>query len=151
MVDRPARNRLAEGIRHLAAGAITNVEFEDRLVLSSPDPAVRAVFFGGPWFLYHDVMRYKLRGAHRLDPAVRRHAARWVLFLKSDLPYEWPLKRRGILRSVAWFALNLFTLGCLARLEHRSFTRHGAIQVWPFIRHEDYEAALLTPPYLSRP
>src|SRR6266516_3898150 len=60
MIDRNARNRLAEGIRHLAAGTITNDGFEERALSSSTDPAVHAVFFGGPWFLYHDLMRYRL-------------------------------------------------------------------------------------------
>jgi hypothetical protein len=151
MIDRPARNRLAQGIRHLAAGVVTNIEFEDRALSPSADPAVQAVFLGGPWFLYHDVARYKLRGAHRLSPAVRREAARWVLFLKSDLPYEWPIERRGILGSLAWIGLNLVTVGFFARHAQRRFAQHGDIAVWPFIRHSDYEAALAKPPYLGKP
>ncbi len=151
MIDRDARNRLAEGIRHLAAGIVTNVEFEQRALSSSPDPAVHAVFVGGPWFLYHDLMRYRLTGTHRLSPAVRREAARWVLFLKADLPYQWPGERRGIVGSLLWVILNLFTAGSFARGARRRFTQSGDIAVWPFVRRSDYELALTRPPYLAKP
>lgn len=150
MIDRSARNRLAEGIRHLAAGAISNVEFE-RSLSSSNDPAVHAVFIGGPWFLYHDLVRYRLRGAHRLMPAVRREAARWILFLKSDLPYEWPVEQRGVVGSLVWVVLNLLTLGFFARRAQQRFAHSGEIAVWPFVRRSDYEAALTEPPYLAKP
>ena len=151
MIDRDARNRLAEGIRHLVAGVITNVEFEDRALSRSSDPAIAAVFLGGPWFLYHDIVRYKLRGADRLSPAVRREAARWIIFLKSDLPYEWPVQRRGILGAVAWVALCIFTLGYSARVAQRRFAQHGDISVWPFIRRSDFDAAVSKPTYLAKP
>jgi hypothetical protein len=151
MIDRDARNRLAEGIRHLAAGVVTNDEFENRVLSRSSDPAIEAVFLGGPWFLYHDLMRYRLRGAYRLSPAVRREAARWIIFLKSDLPYEWPIQRRNILQSLAWIALCLLPLGYCARVAERQFARHGDISVWPFIRHSDFEASLGMPTYLAKP
>ncbi len=151
MVDRDGRNRLAECIRHLAAGVTTNWEFEDEAEFDSPDPAIQAVFWGGPWLLYDDFSNYRLRGRYRLDPAVRREAARWVLFLKTDLPYEWPVVRRNLLVKVAWVLANLVTVGHVARTAQRSFEKHGDISVWPFIRRSDYEAALGNPPYLTGP
>ena len=151
VVDREARNRLAEGIRHLAAGVITNWEFEDRSISYSTDPAIRAVYSSGAWFLYHDIMRYRLRGRYRLSPAVRREAARWVLFLKTDLPYEWPLVRPNLLAMVAWLVGNLLTLGLIARVAQRRFEQQGEFRVWPFIRRSDYEAAVAAPPFLKGP
>lgn len=151
MIDRIARDRLAEAVRHLAAGTMTNVEFEERALSASADPAVHAVFLGGPWFLYHDLMSYRLKGAYRLSPAVRREAARWVLFLKSDLAYEWPVSRRGLVCSLAWVVLNLLTAGFLARSAQRRFAQSGDVAVWPFVRRSDYEAALTGPPYLAKP
>jgi hypothetical protein len=151
MIDRDARNRLAEGIRHLAAGTITNVEFEARALSSSADPAVHAVFLSGPWFLYHDIMRYRLRGRNRLSPAVRRGAARWILFLKTDLPYEWPIEPRGLVGSLVWIVVNLFTVGLFARRAQRRFAQSGDITVWPFVRRSDYELSLTRPPYLALP
>ena len=57
MIDRDRRNRLAECIRHLAAGVLTNLEFEDRAESHSADSAIQAVFWGGPWLLYDDYRR----------------------------------------------------------------------------------------------
>lgn len=151
MIDRDARNRLAEGIRHLAAGIITNVEFEERALSFSVDPAVHAIFLGGPWFLYHDLMRYRLKGKDRLSPAVRREAARWILFLKTDLPYEWPVERRGLVGSLVWIVVNLLTVGLFARRAQRRFADSGDITVWPFVRRSDYELSLTRPPYLAKP
>jgi hypothetical protein len=151
VIDRQARNRLAEGIRHLSAGLITNADFEDRVLSRSSDAAVQAVFLGGPWFLYHDIASYRLRGPHRLSPAVRREAARWILFLKSDLPYEWPVESRDIAGVTLRLVLNLLTFGALARHVQRRFAKHGEVEVWPFIRRSDYEAALKNPPYLGKP
>jgi hypothetical protein len=151
VIDRQARSQLAEGIRHLSAGLITNAEFEDRALSRSSDAAVQAVFLGGPWFLYHDIASYRLRGPHRLSPAVRREAACWILFLKSDLPYEWPVESRGIAAAILSVLLNLLTFGALARNKQRRFAKHGDIEVWPFIRRSDYETALRNPPYLGKP
>jgi hypothetical protein len=150
MIDRDARNRLAEGIRHLVSGTLTNVEFERRAVSSSADPAVHAVFLGGPWFLYHDLMSYRLKGKDSLSPAIRREAARWVLFLKTDLPYEWPVERRSLAGSLAWMVGNLFSAGFFARRAQRRFAQRGDTTVWPFIRRADYESSLTRPPYLAK-
>ena len=54
MIDREARTKLAELIRHLVAGIITNDEFDDRRP-NSTDLAIRDVFYWGAWHLYSDV------------------------------------------------------------------------------------------------
>lgn len=151
MIDRAGRDRLAECIHQLAAGVVTNHEFENKGEFKSADEAIRAVFWGGPWLLYDDFPNYRLRGNRRLNPAVRKEAARWVLFLKSDLPYEWPVNRRGVLSAVLHAVANLVTLGLVARRAQRNFERGGDITIWPFLRRTDYEAALRRPPYLNGP
>jgi len=145
MIDRAGRDRLAECIHQLDAGVLTNREFEDKGEFESADHAIRAVFWGGPWLLYDDFRNYRLRGKYRLDPRVRKEAARWVLFLKADLPYEWPVAHVGVLGALA----NLMTLGLAARRARRRFERCGDITVWPFLRRADHEAALRRPPYLN--
>jgi len=147
MIDRNARDQLAESIRHLGAGRITNVEFEERVLVTSPDPAIQAVFLGGPWLLYSDLWPYYLRGRDKVARIVRREAARWVLFRKTDLIYEWPVDHK--FSVVLWLPLNIITFGMAARLRQRSFERKGDFSVWPFIRHADYDLALKMPPYLS--
>ena len=150
-IDRAGRDRLAECIHQLAAGMVSNREFERKAEFASADDAIRGVFFGGPWVLYDDLRIYRLRGRDRLDPRVRRDAARWVLFLKTDLPYEWPATPFGLLGGIVYVLANVLTLGRVGRRARRQFARHGDIAVWPFVRRADYEAALSRPPYLNGP
>ena len=143
MIDRSARDRLSELIRHLAAGLITNDEFEDALPIRSHDPAVEELI-DESWYLSSDLSEYRFIGRYRLSRETKRHLARWILFLKTDLEYEWP----------TWYPLlvlaaNLFTLGLAGRLIRARWQRHGDLSVWPFIRSVDLEAALQRAPYLA--
>lgn len=88
-VDRTARDKLAEQLRHYATGSISNYTLDDK-VPESPDPAVDEIFAQGVWPLYDDLHEYKRVGPDRLNPEQRKHLAQVILFLKSDLPYRWP-------------------------------------------------------------
>ncbi|HEX3837719.1 MAG TPA: hypothetical protein VHW25_12210 [Steroidobacteraceae bacterium] len=146
MIDRVARRRLAQGIRHLANGRITNDEFEDQYghaAATSTDPGVRGVFWQGAWLLYSDFTTTRYAGAHRLPRDTRRHIARWIVFLRSPLPYEWPLQSWW--RNLLWLPAHLLTLGFSARLRARKWRRSGEYSVWPFRRWHDYRAALRLP------
>ena len=146
MIDRRARDRLAEAMRALAAGLISNDAFEnDRLPSSSDDAAIREIYSNGAWGLYSDHHEYRLRGRYKLNDKAKEDVARWVLFLKTDLPYEWPVTTRRLLPLLA----NVFTLGLANKYYFwPRFRAHGEIEVWPFVRRADYEAALNHPPYL---
>ncbi len=149
MIDRAARDRFAEALRHLVSGQITNDEFEDRLLLRSNDPAVKAVFWNAAWLLYDDLKEYRLVGRYRLPRETRRATARWILFLKSDLPYEWT---RGLwLFRFPGYVVNLVTLGIAGAIAARRVKRSGDFEVWPFKRRADYEAALRLPTCLAGP
>lgn len=90
MVDRASRDHLATSLRHLAAGVITNDQFEDRTIdvcTSADDPALWELW-NFAWLHYHDFKRYRLRGRHALSRAERRSVARVILFLKSDQAFE---------------------------------------------------------------
>lgn len=94
MIDRPARNKLAELVRHLIAGTITTDKFSDTaidIMCSSKDQGVKAVFTAADG-LYGDlnILPYRLRGADKVEPKTRRQMAIAALFLYSDLEYEWP-------------------------------------------------------------
>lgn len=148
MVDREARNKLAEAMRALANGLITNDEFEDnRLPRCKEDLAISEVFSKGAWLLYSDLEEYRLSGIHRLDDKTKSVVARWVLFLKTDLPYEWPTSniQQGLLR----FFTKLLTLGVANKGYERKFKSCGDIEVWPFLRRADFEFALQNPVYLN--
>ena len=92
MIDREARNTLAELIRSLSSGLITNDEFENAIP-NSMDDAIMEVFSNGAWCLYSDMKEYKLKGKDALTEDDRSMVARWVLFLKTDFEYfEEPVK-----------------------------------------------------------
>jgi hypothetical protein len=147
MVDRNARNQLAEAIRALASGCISNDEFEDkRLPRSMEDAAISEIYSNGAWFLYSDLEEHRLVGKYRLSKATKTHIARWVLFLKTDLPYEWPIPT--LWQKLGLFTANLLTLGIAGRIFARRFRAEGDSDVWPFLRRYDYEVALQNPVYL---
>ncbi len=96
MIDRNARNKLAEAICALANDLITNNEFEDyRLPYSNEDFAIFEAFSEGTWCLYSDFKEYRLAGIHRLEKETKHVVARWIPFLKADYPYEWPAPPLG--------------------------------------------------------
>jgi len=147
VIDRDSRNALAEAIRALASGAISNFEFETRIPTRSLDPAIDAVFSGGAWFLYSDLSEYRLIGRHRLPRTAKSEIARWVLFLKTDLPYEWPT-----LTGLSRLLMTIFafvTLGLSSHVYRRTFRRYGDFEVWPFARRSDFDGALAQPAYLK--
>ena len=144
MADIEARIKLSELIRQLVAGLITNDQFEDRIPRSS-DPAVHEVYFSGIWDLYTDLYEYRLVGGDRVPRETRRVLARYILFLKSGLEYEWP--RQSWWQFLLSFGAALLTLGLSNRWYRRSFAKAGDVDVWPFIREQDFEVALRRRPY----
>ena len=147
MLDRHDRDRMVLLLRQLATGRITNDEFEDRQPLGSPDPAVAEVFYRGASGFYSDLDEYRLAGRHRLSRSERREMARFILFLKSDLEYEWPCLK--LWRELLWVAAGLLTLGLAGRFYWRWMGAHGELGVWPFLRQEDFERAVRNPCYLA--
>jgi hypothetical protein len=91
MIDRPARNRLAEIGRQLMSGRLKTQEYE----LCRPDSDDRAVyeiekFF---WSQYDDISppySHRLVGKRRPSDELRKIAARAALFLYSNMEYGWP-------------------------------------------------------------
>lgn len=90
MIDREGRDRLALALRRLAAGRITNDEFDDeafaRYSHDTDDPALAELATFG-WLHYSDLRPYRLRGRHALSPEARKGVARAVLFLKTGQEY----------------------------------------------------------------
>ncbi|HEV7507825.1 MAG TPA: hypothetical protein VGS07_23275 [Thermoanaerobaculia bacterium] len=147
MVDRDARDKMVLLIRRLVAGRITNDEFEAGLPFGSSDPAVMEVYHRGLWSFYSDLSEHRLVGSHRLSRTARREVARFILFLKSDLNYEWPC--RQLWKELLWMLAGLLTLGVAGRLYWPWIGTHGEVRVWPFLRKEDFEQAVRHPCYLA--
>jgi hypothetical protein len=138
MIDRRARNKLAERLRHLAVGQMTNFAFE-RAAVRTKDMAVREIEWRLPWPRYDDLHEHRLTGEYTLTDGVRRDFARAILFLKTDLEYEWKpwSGLRGFLNSA-------FRLRSLRRTPP-SRTEGGDLRYWPFYRRSDYTTARKTP------
>jgi len=156
--DRQRRDRMAEELRHFAGGRTTNDEFEDRLHailkertvgLKEDDAALWAIT-SRSWFLYDDTRVHRLDGKRKLNREARKEIARWIVFLHSDLPYEWPMRNFISINSCL---LNLLTLGLaqivLAPLYRKRYGSMGEWSVWPFIRKNDLEQEKKRPRLLT--
>ncbi len=148
MTDRDARDRMASLMRQLGSGLITNFEFETSLP-PMKDPAITEIFYYGVRQLYKPSVEERLRGELALTKEGRRNYARAILFLKSELPYEWPSWTgfRATLISLA----SLFTFGYVGAAAHVLWKRSGDYSVWPFRRIEDFEKANKTPIFFNKP
>jgi hypothetical protein len=146
MVDRASRDELGRAIRRLVAGLITNDQFTDGQsagLCRSRDLGVQSVR-DAAWLLYDDLHEHRLEGRYAIGTAGRRRIAHWILFLKSDLEYEWP--NLAGWRSLVLGLPNLLTLGIFARLVRWWHDRRGYAAAWPFIRTSDLRAAELVWP-----
>jgi len=146
MVDRAKRDKLAEKLRHLLSGRIDNLQFDaldEDDSLNSEDEVISRIFYS-MWRFYDDFRSHPLR----LTEGQRHDFIRCIVFLHSDLEYEWPSRRD---------ATKSFFRRLLARLGPRrdpladpAKRREGDMRVFPFYRKSDYSAALKTPRLLSK-
>ena len=147
MTDKRDREKLAEALRHLATGQITNRAYEGRTEPRSSDIAVREIWRAA-WGMYSDVRTHRLTGKNALTAETKEAVARCILFLHSDLPWEWPT--RSFAEGLQFAAANICTLGLFGLREERRYRAAGDFSVWPFFRRPDYEAALRAPRLLNR-
>jgi len=151
---RPARIVLAEALRHLASGTITNIEFENWVSDGPEDRAVREID-SFAWMFYDDFTEHKLRGRHRLSKFQRQVFARCVIFLRTDLEYEYPYNAKSLwVHPRAGRAWIQYLLRCLTgRNRHSDVDKnpHELIddRIWPFKRRSDYLEAIKHPVYLA--
>ena len=136
-VDRERRDKLAELLRHFAAGRITNDQWDDAALplVKTEDPALLTAW-GQMWHTYDDLHEHRLTGKHELPDEWRKLVARLILFLYSDLPYEWPVNRRWRRWEVV---LTLLTLGLFnpnPPLPH-PMQDPANRAIWPFRRESD--------------
>lgn len=172
MVDRIARDKYAELLRHFAAGLMTNREYEDRyaaIVRFTNDEALRAAFWC-VWFTYDDLHEHRMTGRHRLGRPARREMAKIVLFLNTRTEYQWPASRGHALMQVCFLALAGFALYWSADLRwyglplliesiiaiaitdyawRRTWKRSGDDDAWPFLHASELNEARRHPRSLS--
>lgn len=77
MVDHHSRRCLGERLRHLIAGTITNLEFDDTMIDEWEGSADRGVFEVSyqAWRLYDDFVVHPIQ----ISPHGRREIARWII------------------------------------------------------------------------
>jgi len=149
MIDRQSRDHYAELLRHFIAGQMTNFEYEDRFdniakTLTINDPAVHEIF-EDMWFTYCDLRQHTMTGPDAIVGDNRHTVVRFILFLHSDLPYEWPT------RNIKDCLLNLLTVGFYGKLKRRDpACEKGDMDAWPFFRMDDFEQAKQNPKLMSR-
>lgn len=171
---RSIRCRLAERLRQLASGRLTNDEFEDTLPYGGGADAAAWELYHFAWMCYDDLYEHRLRGRHRLSPQQRQVFARCVLFLRSGLPYEWPKhakwlwcrqrdKAESAPRTPWWVpdesatsVLPVFGRRWREYLSRREEARDRERRtvavddrIWPFRRMADLKAARSRPVYLA--
>jgi hypothetical protein len=144
-IDTNARRRLAELARHLAAGRITNFEFDDAVPRSS-ERAIHHIYNYGLWPFYDDLIRHRLIGKWALTPEGRSWVARIILFLRSNQPYRY--YHPTLSGRLLMLPLTILTLGLSDHLWRRFQWRNAETSVWPFYTREEFEVALRTPVYL---
>jgi hypothetical protein len=95
MVDRIQRDATSRVLRSFIDGAITNDEFEAQFPRSDEDSALPAIK-ANVWMLYSDLHRHKLTGKHEPNAETRALLERCVLFLETNLEFEWPVPKIGL-------------------------------------------------------
>jgi hypothetical protein len=145
-IDYGTRRHLAVLARRLAAGTISNEQFENECP-SSKEAALHDIYFYGLWPLYDDFVEHKLVGRWALTRVGRTWVARIVLFLRSGQPYRYP-RTTGLLQMPV-ILLSLITLGWFGRFWRRRQWRGAEESLWPFYSRSEYEAALQNPVFLN--
>jgi hypothetical protein len=87
------------------------------------------------WGQFSDLRAHKLTGRHAPTPERRAFLERCVLFLKTDLEFEWPLPKPSLTRGL----LEMVGLGRRFRAADEECKSKGDFEVWPFFRKSDYE------------
>ena len=144
-VDRKARRLYAQLIRRFLANEITNREYEDGVPDTHEDDQGIWQIYDELWAFYDDIGTHKLEGKHALDQEGRELFERCILFLESDLEYEWPKRNPlGCISNLLWVIPDTLTWGRLGnwrenRLKKKMERMEGDHEVWPFFRKEDFE------------
>ncbi|MBK1884381.1 hypothetical protein JIN85_18330 [Luteolibacter pohnpeiensis] len=148
MVDRTSRDLLALRLRQYVSGRIINDDLDDTMWEMGDDPGAVAVSEMA-WQLYDDTLTHRATGRHHIDHEGRREISRWILFLDSDLEYEWP---RYSFIGIDPFILSLITFGIAGLIHHRRWKRFvgaGPFEIWPFMHQEDLDRAIKDPRRLA--
>ena len=131
-MDVTARQWAAAALRGFLAGHLTNAELDASYPGASPDRAVHEVYFK-TWPYQDDFREYRVGHGTTLSSEERALLERCVLFLQTELPYEWPSR----LERLGHWLKRRFARSTPAGVS----AERGALEVWPFYRQEDWRVA----------
>ena len=147
MIDRTARDRVAEVARHYVAGISTNFALDDALFeLESNDRCIGAIR-RQLWLIYDDLREHRNYGQWTLTSEQREVITRIIMFLKTDIEYQWPAVPGwyGTLRPI----LRLLTLGAASQALDERYAFQDNDNVWPFHSQSEIQEARSDPKYLA--
>lgn len=138
MVDPARRAVAARVLKDFASGTTSNDEFERDFPHSDQDAALQGIK-SNVWMLYSDLKTHKLTGKYDLPADTKALLERCVLFLHSDLEFEWPLPRIALRNLIPNALSSIRRVFGAAPTENRASGDEG---VWPFFREQDYFSQL---------
>ena|SRR5882724_9195409 len=134
MIDRHARDVAAQTLQEFINGSISNRAYERRYPKSQDDPALAGIY-ANIWFCYSDTSEHTLTGKHAMTDEGRATVERCLLFLKSDIEFQWPTTKLRLWYSV----LRLVGFGRLVNRRVGNEMSVGDVDVWPFLKKAEYE------------
>jgi hypothetical protein len=152
MIDSHARHHFRQVIYRFLACEISSDDFEEEaLVLEddSLDPCIKAIY-GMLWQTYSEGTE-KLTGQHGLTDSDKELYARCLLFLGSNIEYQWPDDKGAFTRGDCRLGpvVRVLTLGLsnivdkAIEAQYREFDEqfrsHGDFDVWPFLTRADHD------------
>lgn len=172
MVDKQRRKKLAFHLRQLSVGQTTNDDFEYGIVEEMTDGWLPDQYYRSKnavnddaiiipmlelcWGLYDGTRRHKLIGSDKLAPESLKAIAVCILFLHSDLKYEWPPIDTVPHFSLADLLMAVLTLGYSVKIKRGEMEKNylkwqaaGDFNVWPFFSQADYKKQLEQLSFLS--
>lgn len=143
MIDRSSRNTAYIQIRRLATGRAGGFECEDALMaLPGDDMGIAAIRRTIREMI--DEHDRPLKSIFAKGTEMRTRLSRWLLFLKSDSDYMWPVLElpAGILDYYRPTFFDKIT-GADKRTRESitQFMRSGDYNYWPFTSRDDFERA----------
>jgi len=127
-------------VEGFAAGTITSSEMDNDFPSDKNDPALAGIW-ERLWVLWDDFHNHTLTGKYAPQPEVRAMMERCIAFLDSDLEYEWP----SLMASFWLIFLRVLRFRKRAaeveEHEAQELAKLGDLEVWPFLRREDWERA----------
>ena len=128
-------------VEGFARGTITSREMDNDFPSDKTDLALAGIW-ERLWFLWDDYHNHTLTGKY--SPAPEEHAMmdRCIAFLDSDLEYEWPPFRGASFGLVLLRAFGFRKKAADAeKRELEELAKFGDLEVWPFLRREDWQRA----------